>query len=155
MRITVIAVGVLLCSAATAEPHPWMKKETPETLHALVVVEEDLCPISTEEVKAISDAVISSAGLRPARSGLEIINQTVFFAVTVNCKAVGDGGHYAFAVEIQFARKTFDRVLLEYYPRYGALGLAEVEGLREFLTLGVSNLLVDYIKANFDLTPKQ
>ena len=64
MRVAIIILGVLLCSAATAEPQPWMKKENPDTLHYIAGVTSE-CPISELDIRVIVNGILIRSRLRP------------------------------------------------------------------------------------------
>ena len=63
MRVAIIVLGVLLCSAANAEPQSWMKSDDPDTLRYMVDV--DSCPISKAALDELVTGILIRSRLKP------------------------------------------------------------------------------------------
>jgi hypothetical protein len=152
MKIATLALGILLCSAAIAEPQPWMKKENPETLSTLVIV-GSACPFSQSEVQEVVNGVLIRSRLRPGYYATD--TDWLGFVVKFNCKKIaGLSEQVIFNLDVNFIRFYQARTLVEPVPNYGILG----NGTRDFIleaTRGpVEELVTDYLQANFDLAPE-
>ena len=159
MRVEIIVLGALLCSAATAEPQYWMKKEDPETLHSAIYV-SPRCDFTQEKVRQIVDGVLIRSRLKTGdylrsspQPGDYFTNHELFgFHVAVEC---GEGTPATYNATAQFIRHIDDlgRSLLEPYA-YGYFGAGESEDVLEVVKEVVEELVTDYLQANFDLTPE-
>ena len=118
MRTAIIILGVLICSAATADPRPWMKKENSETLHALIFVDDD-CPLSKTEAKEIVEGVLIRSRLRPGMFPMSL--DTLGFLVAIECVKL-NSDLYIYYIDTNFFLLAFGRILQEPFPDYGRLG---------------------------------
>ena len=151
MKAVIIALGVLFCSAATAEPRPWMKKENPETLHFVTVVQG--CPHSDAEVRKIINGVLIRSRLRPGALGTSS-EEPFGFALELSCLATEDSDSFFYSLELRFMRLFIDRISLKAVPVYRQLGRGYRGAIEDRIRGGVEDLLADYLQANFDLTPE-
>ena len=150
MRVVIIVFGVLLCSAAIAEPQPWMKKDNPDTLPGIVFIAPK-CGVTTAEIREIVDGILIRSRLRPGDylTGTDGLG----FVVKVDC--LNPIEHSASVqIDIYFVRNILGRILLEAYPAYGSFGVADSEEVNKSIRDGVEDLVTDYLQANFDLTPE-
>ena len=149
MKIATLALGILLCSAAIAEPQPWMKKENPDTLHSSVFVSSE-CAFTEERVRKVVDGVLIRSRLK---TGDYISGPEPFgFVVDVNCM---DGTSNAFIINVHFIRfipELFRNVLES--TSYGNFGVGDAEYTLDGVKLSVEELVTDYLQANFDLAPE-
>ena len=151
MRVAIIILGVLLSSAATAEPQPWLKKENPETLHFALIVDQD-CPSSSSEIKAIANGVLIRSRLRPG-DYLESEELFGFFVLIVCDRIVSQNNRYAYMTEVRFIRHLGNRNILE-FANYGSFGIGDRVAIETSIRGSIENLVMDYLQANFDLTPE-
>ena len=149
MRVAIIVLGVLLCSAATAEPQPWMKKENPETLRSVVVVNSE-CKVSTEDVQKVVDGVLIRSRLKPG----DYLNSPddFGFIVMLDCS---QGAQFIIDADVRFVRYIpyLGRNLFETHV-YGTYGVGRPEGILETVKGHVEELVTDYLQANFELAPE-
>ena len=114
MRVAAIALGILLCSAATAEPQPWMKKENPETLHSYVFV-DPICPVSETEVREIVNGILIRSRLRPGDylAGTEELG----FTVNIDCLEVNEqSAFFRIDVFLQIHPQLQDKITMRIAP---------------------------------------
>ena len=157
MRVAITVLGILLCSAATAGPRYWMKKENPEELLSSVYV-DDRCAISEEQVREVVDGVVIRSRLKTGdyriaevasilRGNLGPSSLKPFgFEVTIDCLQTPPS---LFDANVKFVRRfpELNRSLYEsaIYSHYGIGSsesiLASVKGL-------VEQLVTDYLQAN-------
>ena len=151
MRVAIIVLGVLLCSAATAEPQPWMKKENPETLHSIVMVDTE-CPVSQTEVKEIVNGVLIRSRLRTG----DLTDADEFgFVVEIGCiKPKTITTTLTYKIDVDFIRWVFNRPFLEALPSYGEFGRGDKADIANGTQATVERLVTDYLQANFDLAPE-
>ena len=64
--IVLAAILAFVATSAHADPEPWMKKEDPSELAVLAMADEE-CPLSSEELQEIADAVLVEKDIRPVR----------------------------------------------------------------------------------------
>ena len=152
MKIATLALGILLCSAAIAEPQPWMKKENPDTLHFNAFAEPD-CPFSNAELTDLVNGVLVRSRLRP---GDYFDSEEVFgFSVVVGCLEKEPGSQFfIYNIDISFIRYLLGRNFTEIWPIYGGFGQGIPDSIKGQVKASVESLITDYLQANFDLAPE-
>ena len=149
MRVAIVVLGVLLCSAATADPQPWMKKENPETLSAVVAVGIE-CPFTETEAKEVVHGVLIRSRLRPRDWSTE----TLFIGVAVDCLETTNSGLFIYDADVSFFRWEFSRMLEEVTGDYSNFGIGRRADILGSIRESVEGLVTDYLQANFDLAPE-
>jgi hypothetical protein len=149
MRTGILILGVLLCSAATAEPQPWMKSSDSESLRYVVVVNPD-CPVSEAELRSTIDGLLIRSRLRPG----DFRQNPYFLGFYVGIECMHHEGRlFVYSIDTSFIRLAWSRFLLE-TPTYGTLGLGSKVEISNDVRSSVERLVTDYLQANFDLTPE-
>ena len=150
MRVAIIVLGVLLCSAATAEPKPWIRKEHPDTLYFTQFVHPD-CPVSEAKLREEVNGVLIRSRIRPG--DYYTSTEELGFYLLLNCWEE-QKPLVIFGLNVFFIRWLDGRPLIEFHPMYGMIGRGNEESIKEAIRGQTERLVTDYLQANFNLAPE-
>ena len=169
MRVAVIVLGVLLCSATNAEPQSWMKSDDPDTLRYMVDV--DSCPISKAALDELVTGILIRSRLKPKLFlDMQILEkgtteervkffqffqqEHLGFQVFLQCGKMDDRlGSFIYQLDVHFLRYLPEQGRPFYeVPPYGGFGVMNEADIKAEVKERVESLVTDYLKANFDLT---